>query len=147
MIKKTIKYTDYNGVEREEDFYFHLNKAELAEMELSRDGGLTEWVSKVVKEQRNSEIIKLFKDLVLNAYGVKSDDGRQFIKNEDVRNSFAQTEAYSELFMELAMNADSAAEFVNGLVPDDISKMTEKMMEEDIDLADKVAQIKQPTNK
>lgn len=118
MLKKTIKYTDYNGVEREEDFYFNLNKAELTEMELSHDGGLTGMIERIVKEQDSKEIIKVFKDLVLKAYGVKSDDGKRFIKNEEVRDSFAQTEAYSELFMELAMDANAATAFVNGIIPE-----------------------------
>lgn len=117
MLTKSIKYTDYNGVEREEDFYFNLNKAELTEMELSHDGGLTGMIERIVKEKNSKEIIKVFKDLVLKAYGVKSDDGKRFIKNDEVRDAFAQTEAYSELFMELAMNADAAAAFVNGIVP------------------------------
>lgn len=117
MLKKTIKYTDYNGAQREEDFYFNLNKAELTEMELSHDGGLTTMIEKIVKEKDGKEIVKLFKDLVLKAYGVKSDDGKRFIKNDEVRDSFAQTEAYSELFIELATNADAATAFVNGIVP------------------------------
>lgn len=117
MLKKTIKYTDYDSKEREEDFYFNLNKAELTEMEFSQDGGLTGLIERVVKEQDNKEIIKIFKDLVLRAYGIKSDDGRRFIKNDEVRDSFAQTEAYSELFMELATDADAAAAFVNGITP------------------------------
>lgn len=117
MLKKTIKYTDYDGKVREEDFYFNLNKAELTEMEFSQNGGLTGLIERVVKEQDNKEIIKIFKDLVLRAYGIKSDDGRRFIKNDEVRDSFAQTEAYSELFMELATDADAAAAFVNGITP------------------------------
>lgn len=117
MIKKTIKYTDYNGKVREEDFYFNLNKAELTEMEFSHDGGLTGLIERVVKEQDNKEIIRIFKDLVLKAYGVKSDDGRRFIKNDELRDSFAQTEAYSELFMELATDADAASAFINGITP------------------------------
>ena len=117
MLKKTIKYTDYNGEQREEDFYFNLNKAELTEMELSHDGGLTTQIEKIVKEKDGKEIIKLFKDLVLKAYGVKSDDGKRFIKNDEVRDSFAQTEAYSEFFMELATDAGAATAFINGIVP------------------------------
>ena len=117
MLKKTIAYTDYNEIPREEDFYFNLSKAELTEMELSQDGGLTTMIEKIVKEKDVKEIIKVFKDLVLKAYGVKSDDGKRFIKNDEIRDSFAQTEAYSELFMELATNADAATAFVNGIIP------------------------------
>ena len=122
MLKKAIKYTDYNGVERNEDFYFNLSKAEIMEMEMSTTGGLAEMIQKVVNAQDAPSIIKIFKDLILKAYGVKSDDGRQFIKNDKVRDEFAQTEAYSILFMELATDADAASEFVNGIVPSDVNQ-------------------------
>jgi len=120
MIKKTIKYVDFNGIEREEDYYFNLTKAEIAEMELSVDGGLAEKVKKIVAAKDMPTLVKIFKDLVLRSYGVKSDDGRRFIKSEQLRNEFTQTEAYSELFMELSTNADAAVAFVNGIVPKDI---------------------------
>lgn len=117
MLKKTFTYTDYNGVERTEDHYFNLSQAELMEMELSTTGGLAERINKIVAAQDAPEIVKVFKDLVLKAYGQKSADGRRFIKSEELSNEFAQTEAYSQLFMELATDADAAAKFVNGIVP------------------------------
>ena len=117
MLKKTMTYTDYDGNERSEDFYFNLTKAELTEMEMSHDGGLVKLIEKIVAEQDVKRIIEIFKDLILNAYGEKSADGRRFIKNAEIKESFAQTEAYSDLFMELASDADSAAEFVNGIIP------------------------------
>ena len=117
MIKKKIKYTDYNGVERIEDHYFNLSKPEVAEMELSVDGGLSTMVGKLVETQNNKEIIQIFKDIILKSYGVKSDDGKRFIKSQELTDSFAQTEAYSELFMELATNADAASKFINGITP------------------------------
>lgn len=117
MLKKTVTYTDYNGVERTEDFYFNLTKAELTEMELSTEGGLEAMIRKIVAEKNAPAIIKIFKELVLKAYGEKSPDGRRFIKNDEVRDGFAQTEAYSEIFMELATDADEAAAFVNGITP------------------------------
>ena len=117
MLKKTIKYTDYNDVERTEDFYFNLSKAEVLEMEMGTTGGLAEQLSKIIAAQDLPSIIKEFKDLVLKAYGEKSADGRQFIKNEEIKTAFSQTEAYSNLFMELAMDNDSAAAFVNGIIP------------------------------
>ena len=120
MIKKTIKYVDFNGIEREEDYYFNLTKAEIAEMELSVDGGLAEKVKKIVAAKDMPTLVKIFKDLVLRSYGVKRDDGRRFIKSEQLRDEFTQTEAYSELFMELSTNADAAVAFVNGIVPKDI---------------------------
>ena len=120
MLKKTINYTDYNGNERNEDFYFHLSKAELMEMEMGTTGGLAEMIKRIVAAQDAPAIMKIFKDLILKAYGVKSPDGKRFIKNQDLIDEFAQTEAYSQLFMELAMDANKAAEFVNGIMPADI---------------------------
>lgn len=117
MIKKTVTYTDYNGVERTEDFYFNLSKAEIMEMEMSVEGGFAEKIQKVVNSQSAPAIIKIFKELVLKAYGVKSDDGKRFIKSDEIAESFAQTEAYSEIFIELATDADAAAKFINGVVP------------------------------
>ena len=121
MLKKTITYKDYNDVERTEDFYFNLNKAELMEMEMSTTGGLAEMIQTIVQTQDAPAIIKVFKDLVLKAYGEKSADGKRFMKVNDAGSrlsvAFSQTEAYSQLFMELATDADKASEFVNGIVP------------------------------
>lgn len=122
MIKKTITYTDYNGNERTEDHYFNLSKAEVMEMEMSTTGGLAEMIQRVVAAQDQPAIIKIFKDLILKAYGEKSADGKRFIKSEEISTAFSQTEAYSQLFMELATNADAAAKFVNGIVPADMAK-------------------------
>lgn len=117
MLKKTITYVDYNGAERTEDFYFNLSKAEVMEMEMSTSGGLAEMIKKIVAAQDAPAIIKIFKDLILKAYGEKSPDGKRFIKSEEIATSFSQTEAYSQLFMELATNADEASKFVNGIIP------------------------------
>ena len=117
MLKKTITYTDYNGNERTEDFYFNLSKAEITEMEMGVSGGLVEMINRIVAAQDAPEIIKIFKKLILKSYGVKGPDGKQFIKSEELSTAFSQTEAYSDLFMELATNAEKAAEFVNGIVP------------------------------
>ena len=122
MLKKTITYTDYDGNERTEDFYFHFNKAELLEMELSFNGGLTKVIEKLVAEQDMKRIIEIFKDLVLKAHGEKSMDGKRFVKTAELREAFEQTEAYSQLFMELATNADAASVFVNGIVPKELEQ-------------------------
>ena len=117
MLKKTITYADYNGNERTEDFYFNLSKAEVTEMEMSTSGGLAEMIQRIIAAQDVPAIIKVFKDLILKAYGVKSPDGKRFEKSEAISTAFSQTEAYSQLFMELATNAEAAAAFVNGIVP------------------------------
>lgn len=119
MLKKTITYTDYNGSSRTEDFYFNLSKAESMEMEMSTSGGLSEMIRRIVAEQDMPAIVKIFKDLILKAYGEKSADGRRFIKSDEISKAFSETEAYSILFMELATDADAAAKFVNGIVPND----------------------------
>lgn len=117
MLKKTITYTDYNNVERTEDFYFNLTKAELMEMEMGTPGGMSEMISKIVSAKDAPTIISVFKKLILKAYGEKSPDGKRFVKSDEISNAFAQTEAYSELFMELASDADAASNFVNGVAP------------------------------
>lgn len=127
MIKKTIAYTDYNGVERKEDFYFNLTKAEVMELEMSTKGGLAEMIQRIVAAQDQPAIIKIFKDLIIKAYGVKSPDGKKFIKNQEVVDDFVQTEAFSELFMELATDADAAAKFVNGIVPANLAEQAKQM--------------------
>ena len=130
MLKKTVKYEDYNGIEREEDLYFNLTKAELMEMEMSTTGGLAEMIQNIVKAQDAPAIIKIFKDLVLKAYGEKSADGKRFRKVDDngtpLSVAFSETEAYSQLFMELATDADKAAEFINGIVPKDAAEAAAK---------------------
>lgn len=126
MIKKTITYTDYNGTERTETFYFNLSKAELAEMQLSANGGFETYINKIVEAQDGKSMIKIFKDLILMSYGEKSTDGKRFIKNDELRDSFAQTEAYSELFMELVTDDRAAAEFINGIMPNEIQDELKK---------------------
>ena len=119
MLKKEITYIDYDGNERTEDFYFNLTKAEVTEMEMSQNGGLVKFLEKIVAEQDAKRIIDSFKDLILRSYGEKSPDGKRFIKNQELRDAFSQTEAYSDLFMEIGTNAEAAAAFVNGIIPAD----------------------------
>ena len=122
MIKKTMTYTDFNGNERTEDFYFNLTKAEITKMELSTKGGLAEMIQRIVAAQDTPAIIEVFEDLIKRAYGVKTPDGRGFIKRAEDLEAFMATEAYSQLFMELATDADAASKFVNGVVPADMAK-------------------------
>ena len=126
MIKKTVTYTDYNGVERTENYYFNLSKADVMEMEMSTEGGMAESIQKIVDAKDAPAIIRVFKDLVRKAHGVKSDDGRRFMKTKPdgsrYADDFKETEAYSQIFMELATDADAAAKFVNGIVPADLAQ-------------------------
>lgn len=127
MIKKTISYEDYDGVQRTEDFYFNLSKPELVEMQLSEAGGLEKKLEKITKEQDIAKIIELMKWIIQKSYGIKSDDGKRFIKNQEVLDNFMQSEAYSELFMELATDADAAAAFVNGILPKGLAEEAKKL--------------------
>ena len=133
MIAKTIKYKDYNGTEREDKFFFNLTQAEITEMELSVDGGLADMIKGIVEAKNQPEIIKIFKKLILNAYGEKTADGKRFRKTDDngvpLSIAFSETEAYSKLFMELATDDSKAAEFIEGILPADIDK---KALDEEI---------------
>ena len=120
MLKKTIKYTDFNDVEREEDFYFNLTRAELAEMQLSKEGGFQAWLEKIVKTDNQPELMKIFKNIILKAYGEKSADGKRFVKSEEISEAFAQSAAYDEFFIELISNEAKASEFINGLMPKNV---------------------------
>lgn len=122
MYKMTRTYEDFNGNERTEDFYFHLTEAEVMKMQMSTKGGLAEMIQSVVASQDAPAIIKIFEDLVSKAYGQKTPDGRGFQKNDAIRAEFEQTQAYSDIFMELATNADAAAKFVNGIIPANLAK-------------------------
>lgn len=133
MLKKTIKYTDYNGVERNEDFYFNLTKAEIMEMQMGTTGGFADYIAALVKTQNMPEIVRIFKDIVLKAYGEKSQDGKRFIKTDDnghsLAKAFSETEAFSILYMELATDSKEAAKFINGIVPQDMEVSEEKQQE------------------
>lgn len=120
MIKKTITYTDYNGNKRTEDFYFHLNKAEISKMEMSTKGGLAEQIDRIIKAQDAPAIIAVFEDLIKKSFGVKGPDGRGFYKRPSDLEDFMATEAYSILFMELATDDKAGAAFVNGIMPADM---------------------------
>ena len=116
MIAKTITYTDFNDVERTETFYFHLTEPELAEMEVKAHG-LADYFKRITESKNTEDIMSAFKELLRMSYGVKSDDGRRFIKSEELTQDFISTNAYNELFMELATNEDAAIAFCNGIIP------------------------------
>lgn len=128
MLKKTITYEDFNGVERKEDFYFNLSKAEIMEMQFGTVGGLDVMLKKIIDAKDVKSIMDTFKMLILKAYGIKSDDGRRFIKSEEIAKEFEQTEAYSILYMELAYDDNAAAEFVNGIIPKDVATEVSNQM-------------------
>lgn len=117
MIKKTITFKNYNDEEITEDFYFDISEAELLELELSVDGGMSEMLKSMIAKKDVPEIIKTVKKLILLSYGEKSIDGRRFIKSEELSKAFTETRAYSELLMELVSNDETAIAFINGIIP------------------------------
>lgn len=133
MVVKKIKYTDFNGVEREEEFMFNLTEAEITEMELTTEGGLSDSIKKIVSAQNTPQIIETFKMLLLKSYGEKSADGRRFVKSEELSKEFTQTNAYSQLFMELATDDKAAVAFINGIIPE---RMRERVAEDSSNASD-----------
>ena len=125
MLGKEITYTDYNGVERKETFFFNLSKAELTEMQLGTTGGWGEMMEKIISAKDTPSLVSAFKNVILKSYGEKSPDGKQFIKSEELSKAFSQTEAYSNLFVELLSDNKKAAEFVNGIIPADLAEQVE----------------------
>lgn len=121
MLKKTITYTDFNDIEQTEDFYFNLSKMELAEMENSIDGGMAKRLEQIVASQNVKEMFVFFKQIILDSVGMKSPDGKRFVKSEEISQDFISSPAFDSLFMELASDADKAVEFVKGIMPKDLS--------------------------
>lgn len=117
MYKKTIKFEDYNGVEREEDFLFNLNESEVIKLELRTPGGLTSMMQRITQKLDSQQIIDTFEDLIRQSYGEKSDDGREFRKSPEISDRFMHTEAYDKLFMELCTDSKAASEFFNNIIP------------------------------
>ena len=133
MVVEKIKYTDFNGVEREDEFMFNLTEAEITEMELTTEGGLSDSIKKIVSAQNTPQIIETFKMLLLKSYGEKSADGRRFVKSEELSKEFTQTNAYSQLFMKLATDDKSAVAFINGIIPE---SMRERVAEDSSNVSD-----------
>lgn len=127
MLKKTIEYEDFDGNKIVEDFYFNLTKAELSELEMEENGGLSNYIQQIVDEKDAKKIIQIFKDIILRSYGKKSEDGKRFIKTKEMAEEFSQTNAFSELFVKLAYDSQEAADFINGIIPAGLN--TEKQQE------------------
>lgn len=126
MLTKKITYTDYNGNERTETFYFNLSKAELTKLQLTYPGGFAEHIEQVVDARDTAKVVDLFNEIIDLAYGEKSEDGRRLVKSKELTDAFKQTEAYDQLFMELITDEDVASKFVNGILPDFGEKESEK---------------------
>lgn len=122
MLKKTITYEDFNDEEVTEDLYFHLTEAEIVELQFSQKGGLKEALERMIRTQDGGTIMTEMRKMIMKSYGKRSDDGARFIKNDQVREEFESSQAYSKLFMELVTDAVAAAEFINGVVPKELAE-------------------------
>lgn len=125
MLKKTIKYTNYDGVEREKDFFFNLKKSELVDLQYKTSKGFITYIEEITKAGDSSELWKAFRDIVLMAYGEKSDDGERFMKSPEISKAFEETEAFSVLIMELIEKEGAASDFINGIMPKDLTEKSE----------------------
>lgn len=130
MITETIKYTDYNGTERTETYYFNLSKPELLKIEMSEEGSFGDKLKEAVRTNNVRSIIDSIELLILKSIGVKSEDGRRLVKSEELSKAFQESPAYEELYMKLMTNADAAAAFINGIMPSDIAAQLPKTEEE-----------------
>ena len=127
MRKETITYEDYNGVTRTEDFYFGFNKAELMDMELGTPGGgMRDKLQRIINSPEASKISATFKEILLAAYGEKSEDGKRFIKSPELSKAFSETMAYSDLWMKLSTEEGYASEFIKDIMPRDLIKELDK---------------------
>jgi hypothetical protein len=127
MLKRAITYEDFNGETVTEEFYFNITKSELVELEVGHgEGGIEAFIKRIVKAQDNKELIAEFKRIILLSYGVKSADGRRFMKSDELRTEFEQTAAFDALFIELATSDDAAAKFIQGILPRDMTPDQDK---------------------
>lgn len=133
MLKKTITYKDpFNDEEISEEFHFHLSKAEIVELEMSEEGGLSAALKRIIETKDGKRIMAEFKNIILNSYGKRSPDGKYFIKNQQLRDEFESSEAYSALFMELVTDSGAATEFVNGIIPKGLQEEAAKVVAGDL---------------
>ena len=127
MIKKTVTYTDYNREQRTETFYFHYTEAEILDMEMSEEGSFADRIQRIIDAKDKTALMKLIKKFVIDAYGVKSEDGKRFMKNDELKTAFLECPAYSDIFMEMVTNDEIAAEFVNGVIPSTMKDRVAKL--------------------
>jgi hypothetical protein len=121
MLKEIVTYIDFDGKEHTEELHFNLTASEVTMLELEGSGGsLHEQIQAIVEARRREDgatVAKILKKVILKAYGQKSEDGRRFVKNEEMREAFSQTNAFDDLFMKLLFNDEACVAFINGIVP------------------------------
>lgn len=116
MHKETITYNDLNGVQRTENFYFDLSKPEIVKMQASAKGGYDVQLRSIAADLNGAKIMEFFENFITKSYGEKSEDGRRFMKSEEISRSFMETPAYEVLFEKLVTNDKYAADFVNAVM-------------------------------
>jgi len=120
LLKKTVKYKDFDGNEREEDLYFHLSKVDIIKLEVSHKGGLKASIEAIMAAEDGETIMKEMEGILKMSYGKKSPDGRKHVKNDEIWEDFVSSNAYEAFFMELVLNADLSAQFIQNVVPADL---------------------------
>lgn len=127
MLKKTMTYEDYNGETVTEDFYFSISKAELIELEIkSGEGGYSGLLKKIIASQDNVAMLATFKDIIAMSVGRRSDDGKRFVKSDEIMMDFQQSPAYDQLLLSFYTDENAAVEFVTGIVPNDMAEAVKK---------------------
>lgn len=121
MFKKKITYTDYNGQERTEDFYFNLSRSELIMLESTTPGGYAAMLQRIIDSKDQRQLMNEFTNLIKMSYGVKSDDGKHFIKNDEVVNDFLNSAAFDQMFLEFFTDDNAASDFANGVLPSNVN--------------------------
>ena len=126
MLKNTITYTDYDGMERTEDFWFNLSKTELTKLDAELPGGVLGVLRKIIDKKDRKALVDFIETLILRSYGVKTLDGKRFVKTPEMAEEFMQTPAYDELFMSILSDTDSQTSFINGVIPQSMAKEIEQ---------------------
>lgn len=127
MLRKEVKYKDFDGNDRKDVLWFHLNEVEITEMDLETSGGLVKYMESIIDTNDVNQLIAIFKDLLIRSYGERSMDGKHFYKDDKIRNEFVSSAAYPVLYMEMVSDANKAVEFINGIVPSNIREQMAKI--------------------
>ena len=127
MLRKEVEYKDFDGNDRKDVLWFHLNEVEITEMDLETSGGLVKYMESIIDTKDVNRLITIFKDLLIRSYGERSMDGKHFYKDDKIRNEFVSSAAYPVLYMEMVSDADKAVEFINGIVPSNIREQMAKI--------------------
>lgn len=127
MLRKEVEYKDFDGNDRKDVLWFHLNEVEITEMDLETSGGLVKYMESIIDKNDVNQLITIFKDLLIRSYGERSMDGKHFYKDDKIRNEFVSSAAYPVLYMEMVSDADKAVEFINGIVPSNIREQMAKI--------------------